>query len=181
MFVTGPDVLKTVTNENVTKEELGGHEVHSMKSGVAHRTFTDEIAAIANTRALLSFLPSSSHEAPRRVTPPKKTDEKSQHILSEIIPSESIRSYDSRMIIDTILDHGQFYEVMPKYADNIVTGFGRVDGWTVGIVANQPRILAGCLDINASVKAARFVRFCDCYNIPIVTLVDVPGFLPGTT
>lgn len=179
LFVTGPDVLKTVTNETVTMDELGGAEVHAKKSGVVHRSFPNEIEALVNTRSLLSYLPSSAFEQPRRVTMLEK-DERSQHILSEIIPAETSKSYDAKVIVETLVDHGQFFEIMPSYAGNVVVGFGRIDGWTVGIVANQPLVQAGCLDINASNKAARFVRFCDCYNIPIVSLVDVPGYLPGT-
>lgn len=139
LFVTGPDVLKTVTNEDVTKDELGGAEVHAKKSGVVHKSFPDEIAALANTRALLSYLPSSAFEQPRRVKSQLK-DERSQHILNEIIPAESLRSYDARVIVETLVDHGQFFEIMPNYAGNVIVGFGRIDGWTVGIVANQPLV-----------------------------------------
>jgi propionyl-CoA carboxylase beta chain len=182
MFVTGPDVVKTVTNETVTKEQLGGAKMHSSKSGVSHRAFHNDIEAIASTRELLKYLPQSSWEkrADRVWTKDDEAGQASAKILNNIVPFDSNKAYDMKIVAETILDRGMFYEIMPDYAKNIITGFGEVGGKTVGIVANQPQILAGCLDIDASVKAARFVRFCDAFNIPLVTFVDVPGFLPGT-
>jgi len=182
MFVTGPDVVKTVTNETVTKEELGGAKMHSQISGVSHRAFQNDLEAIASTRELMKFLPQSSWQK-REDRVWTKNDEAQQascKVLNNIIPFDPNKPYDMRIAVEAVLDRGHFFEMMPDYAKNIITGFGEVGGKTVGIVANQPQILAGCLDINASTKAARFVRFCDSFNIPLVTFVDVPGFLPGT-
>jgi propionyl-CoA carboxylase beta chain len=178
MFVTGPDVIRTVMHEDVTKEDLGGPVTHNRTSGVAHFLAADDPDCLALVRELLSFLPQNNHEDPPIVEtedPPDRADES----LNEIVPAESGRPYDMKLIIQKVVDDGYFLEVQEHYAQNLVVGFGRLGGKTVGIVANQPQVLAGCLDINASVKGARFVRFCDAFNIPLVTFVDVPGFLPG--
>jgi propionyl-CoA carboxylase beta chain len=179
MFITGPDVIKTVTHEEVTKEALGGAATHNERSGVAHFACPSEPAAMAMTRELLSFLPSNNMEdPPRRATaddPQRLTPE-----LTDFVPVDSSKPYDIRTIVRAVADDGHFFEVQEHFARNIVIGFIRVDGQAVGVVANQPLVLAGCLDINASVKAARFVRMCDAFNVPLWTLVDVPGFLPGT-
>ncbi len=179
MFITGPDVIRTVTHEEVSKEELGGARTHAARSGVAHFASPDELTCIQAIRELLSFLPSNNMEDPpvaQTSDPPSRQDE----ALDTLVPLESHRPYDIKDIISTVVDERHFFEVAPEYAKNIVVGFARLGGAPVGIVANQPAHLAGCLDIDASVKAARFVRFCDCFNIPLVTFVDVPGFLPGT-
>ncbi len=179
MFITGPEVIKAVTHEEVTKEDLGGASAHSTKSGVCHLTSPDDKACIAQVRALLSFLPANNQE-----DPPFKatTDSPTREVLEldTMIPTESNRPYDVKSVIAAVVDDGSLFEIAEAFAANIVIGFARVGGRVVGIVANQPQVLAGVLDIDASTKAARFVRFCDCFNIPIVTLVDVPGFLPGT-
>jgi propionyl-CoA carboxylase beta chain len=179
MFITGPDVIKTVTHEEVTKEALGGAGTHNEKSGVAHFACPSEPAAMAMTRELLSFLPSNNMEdPPRRATaddPQRLTPE-----LADFVPVDSTKPYDIRTIVRAVADEGHFFEVQEHFARNIVIGFVRIDGQPVGVVANQPLVLAGCLDIDASVKAARFVRMCDAFNVPLWTLVDVPGFLPGT-
>ncbi|NDF13506.1 MAG: acyl-CoA carboxylase subunit beta, partial [Proteobacteria bacterium] len=179
MFITGPDVIKTVTHEEVSKEALGGAVAHNQKSGVAHFAAENEQAAILMTRELLSFLPSNnSEEAPRHpVDDEAFREEKS---LATLVPSNPNKPYDIKEIIKAVVDNKHFFEVQEHFAKNMVVGFARLNGRSVGIVANQPAVLAGCLDIDASVKAARFVRFCDCFNIPLITLVDVPGFLPGT-
>lgn len=179
MFITGPDVIKTVTHEEVTKETLGGALTHATKSGVAHFAAEDEASAIRLTRELLSFLPLNNAEDPPFVPTdddPFREDEK----LKTIVPDNPNKPYDIKEIIRTVVDDNHFFEVQEHWAKNIVIGFARLGGRSVGIVANQPAVLAGVLDIDASVKAARFVRFCDCFNIPLVTFVDVPGFLPGT-
>ena len=179
-FVTGPDVVKTVTNEDVTKEDLGGSKVHVSKSGVAHGRFENDIATMKAMRRLLDFLPSSNDKS---TLPIKETSDPPDRLVPELerlVPDDPNSPYDMKNIIRQIVDHGDIFEIMPEMAQNIVTGFARMEGHTVGIVANNPLTLAGCLDINASNKAARFVRFCDAFNIPLVTLVDVPGFLPGT-
>nr|WP_321356880.1 acyl-CoA carboxylase subunit beta [uncultured Draconibacterium sp.] len=179
MFVTGPDVIKTVTHEDVTKEELGGADTHSSKSGVAHFTGNDEEQTIMMVRELLSFLPSNNLEDP----PVKPTIDPSDRVseeLEEIVPADPNKPYDMHDIIQNVIDNKHFLEVQPNYAQNIIVGFARFGGRPVGVVANQPGHLAGVLDINSSVKAARFVRFCDAFNLPLVTFVDVPGFLPGT-
>lgn len=178
MFVTGPEVVKTVTHEEVNKSELGGATVHSQKSGVAHFACKDEKSCLLMIRELLSFLPSNNLEdAPLYLTQddPKRIDPQ----LISLVPTNAKTPYNIKDIITTILDDHVFLEVHANYAQNIVVGFGRLNGQSVGIVANQPNYLAGCLDIHASLKGARFVRFCDAFNIPLVTLVDVPGFLPG--
>jgi propionyl-CoA carboxylase beta chain len=178
MFITGPDVIRSVTHEEVSKEELGGADTHNRVSGVAHFAADDDRHALQLTRELLSFIPSNNmEEAPRVSTddPPDRTDES----LNSIIPEASNQPYDIRDVIHPVIDDGYFFEVHAHYAPNIVVGFARLAGRSVGVVANQPAFLAGVLDIDASVKAARFVRFCDCFNIPLVTFEDVPGFLPG--
>jgi propionyl-CoA carboxylase beta chain len=179
MFITGPEVIKTVTNEDVTKEELGGASAHAAKSGVCHLTAPDDRGAIALLRELLSYLPSNNAEDPPRRPCSDPTD-REVTALDTMIPVESNKPYNVKDVIQAVVDDGQLFEVHERYAMNIVVGFARIGGQTIGVVANQPQVLAGCLDIDASLKAARFVRFCDCFNIPLVTFVDVPGFLPGT-
>ena len=179
MFITGPEVIKTVTNEDVTKEALGGAATHAMKSGVCHLTAPDDRAAIAKIRELLSFLPSNNTEDPPRGPAADPVDREVPE-LDAIVPSESSKPYDIKQVVRAVVDGGDLYEIHERTAQNIVVGFARVGGRPIGVVANQPQVLAGCLDIKASIKAARFVRFCDCFNIPLVTFVDVPGFLPGT-
>src|ERR1700742_2689172 len=179
MFVTGPDVIKTVTHEEVTKEELGGATTHNEISGVAHFMAHDDAECLAMIRELFSFLPSNNiDDPPRRVCtdPVDRADPE----LDSLVPAESNQPYDIKLVIERIVDDGYFFEVHEHYARNIVIGFARMNGRPVGIVANQPAFLASVLDIDASVKAARFVRFCDAFNIPLITLEDVPGFLPGT-
>lgn len=179
MFLTGPDVIKTVTHEEVTMEELGGANTHNSKSGVAHFAYPDDTQAIAGIRTLLSYLPQNNLENPPVVTcsdSPERRDAK----LKDIIPAKSNKPYDVREVIACVVDDRHFFEVQAHFAQNMVVGFARMLGKTVGIVANQPQVMAGSIDIDASDKAARFVRFCDCFNIPILTFVDVPGFLPGT-
>jgi acetyl-CoA carboxylase carboxyltransferase component len=180
MFVTGPKVVKTVTGEVVTDEQLGGASVHGSKSGVSHFVAEDEKEGILLIRKLLSYLPQNNLEDP---APVHCTDpiNRLEDTLNSIIPDNPNKPYDVKSVIASIVDNGEFFEVHRHYAQNIVVGYARFDGMSVGIVANQPNYLAGVLDINASRKAARFVRFCDAFNIPIITLVDVPGFLPGTT
>lgn len=182
MFVTGPEVVKTVTKEIVTKEELGGAKMHSSVSGVSHRQFPNDIDAIASCRSLMKFLPQSAWKkrTPKVWTDKDEANQVGPKILNNIVPFDPNKPYDMKVVCEAVVDSNHFYEIMPDYAQNIITGFGEVKGKTIGIVANQPQVLAGCLDINASTKAARFVRFCDAFNIPIVTFVDVPGFLPGT-
>jgi propionyl-CoA carboxylase beta chain len=179
MFVTGPDVIKTVTHEEVSKEELGGAMTHNSKSGVAHFTANDDEHAMMMLRELMSYLPSNNMEdAPFKAT----TDDinRSDKKLDTLIPEDPNKPYDMKELIKEVVDNHNFFEVQPLYAMNIIIGFARLGGRSVGIVANQPQALAGVLDINSSIKAARFVRFCDAFNIPLITLVDVPGFLPGT-
>ena len=178
MFITGPDVVKTVTSQDVTKQELGGANVHSEKSGVSHFECTSEEEAIARIRELLSFLPSNNAEDPPFV-PTGDDRNRRDARLADVVPPNASKPYDIKDVITMVVDDGYFFEVQEHYARNIVVGFARLGGHSVGIVANQPNHLAGCLDINASVKAGRFVRFCDAFNIPLITLVDVPGFLPG--
>ena len=178
MFVTGPDVVKTVTHEDVTKSELGGATVHSTKSGVAHFACSDEKSCILLLRELLSFFPSNNLEDPP-ILPTQDDKNRIDKKLDTLVPLNSKTPYDIKEIINSIADDRFFLEVHAHYAPNIVVGFARLDGQSVGIIANQPNHLAGCLDIHASIKAARFVRFCDAFNIPLIVLVDVPGFLPG--
>jgi propionyl-CoA carboxylase beta chain len=179
MFLTGPDVIKTVTHEEVTMEQLGGAVTHNSKSGVAHFAVNDDTQAITTVRDLLSYLPSNNSELPPSV-PCQDNPERRDDVLKTIIPPNPNKPYDVRDVIKAVVDDRHFTEVQPHFAENLVIGFSRLMGHPVGIVANQPQVLAGALDIDASDKAARFVRFCDCFNIPLLTLVDVPGFLPGT-
>lgn len=178
MFITGPDVVKTVTGEDVTHEDLGGAATHTGVSGVAHFAAADEDEIFESVRYLMSFLPPNNVDDPPRYAAPAR-DPAEDAELDDIVPPEPTRSYDMHEIISRIVDDAEFLEVQPHWAENIIVGFGRLDGRSVGIVANQPRVLAGTLDIDASTKAARFVRFCDAFNIPLITFVDVPGFLPG--
>jgi propionyl-CoA carboxylase beta chain len=179
MFVTGPDVIKTVTHEEVTKEELGGAMTHNARSGVAHFAVQDDGACLRLIRELLSYLPQNNLEAPPQTQTADPVD-REDPALDSLIPSEPHRPYDMKRLITTVVDDGRFLEVHEHFAQNLVVGFARFGGRCAGIVANQPAVLAGCLDIDASVKGARFVRFCDAFNVPIVTFEDVPGFLPGT-
>jgi propionyl-CoA carboxylase beta chain len=179
MFVTGPDVVKTVTHEVVTAEELGGAVTHTSRSGVADRAFENDVEALLETRRLIDFLPLNNREkAPvRACADPVDRDEAS---LDTLIPASPTKPYDMREVIEKTVDDADFFEIQPDYAKNILTGFARIGGEPIGVVANQPMVLAGCLDIASAIKAARFVRFCDAFNIPILTFVDVPGFLPGS-
>src|SRR6476646_2128761 len=179
MFITGPDVVKTVTGEEVTFEELGGADAHATKSGVAHLTAPDEEAALEDARYLLSFLPQNNLDRPPFAEPGDSRDRESPE-LATLIPDEPTKPYDIKEVIRHVVDDGEFLEVHERFAENIVCGFARLGGHSVGVVGNQPRALAGVLDIDSSVKAARFVRTCDAFNLPVVTFVDVPGFLPGT-
>ena len=179
MFLTGPKVVKTVTGEDIDAEHLGGASVHASKSGVTSFTAKTEEDLMADIRTLLTYLPSNNREEAPRVACDDPVSRK-EEILNEIIPDDPNQAYDMYKVIHAITDHGDFFEVQPKFAKNIITGFARFNGQSVGIVANQPSAYAGVLDVNASRKGARFVRFCDAFNIPIVSLVDVPGFLPGT-
>ncbi len=180
MFITGPDVIKTVTHEEVTKDELGGAMTHNQKSGVAHFAADSDEHCLRLTRELLSFIPSNNMEDPPFV-PSSDPSDRLEAKLNTLVPEVSTQPYDIRDIINLVFDDNYFFEVQQHYAPNIVIGFARLGGFSVGIVANQPAFLAGVLDIDASVKAARFVRFCDCFNIPLITFEDVPGFLPGVT
>jgi len=179
MFVTGPDVVKTVTHETVTQEELGGAITHTTKSGVADLAFENDVEALLQTRRFVDFLPVSNRDKPP-LRPTEDSPERIELALDTLVPANPNKPYDMRELILKIVDDGDFFELAPDYARNIIIGFARIEGSTIGIVANQPMVLAGCLDIDSAKKAARFVRFCDCFNIPIVTFVDVPGFLPGT-
>ncbi|KAG0712272.1 Propionyl-CoA carboxylase beta chain, mitochondrial [Chionoecetes opilio] len=179
LFITGPDVVKAVTNEDVTQEELGGARTHTTLSGVAHKAFSNDIHALLNLRTFMNYLPQSNQDP----SPIRKSDDpwdRDVPGLDSVVPLESTAAYNMLDVVHSIVDEGDFFEIMPNYAKNIIIGFARMNGRTVGIVGNQPKAAAGCLDINSSVKAARFVRFCDAFNIPLVTFVDVPGFLPGT-
>ena len=179
MFVTGPNVLKTVTHEDVTPEELGGALTHTTKSGVADKAFENDVETLLQIRRLFGFLPLSNREGP----PFRATQDPADRVepsLDSLVPADPAQPYDIKELIEKVADEGEFFELKPEHAANIVIGFGRIEGHPVGFVANQPMVLAGCLDIASSLKAARFVRFCDCFSIPIVTFVDVPGFLPGT-
>ncbi len=178
MFVTGPNVVKTVTNETVTSEELGGASTHSTKSGVAHTTSANDVECLEDVKKLLSYLPQSNKEKTPKL-PYVLHDEMREQLMS-IIPDNPNKPYDMHEVIQGIIDEDSFFEIHKDYAENIIVGFARLGGRSIGIVANQPLYLAGVLDVNSSVKAARFTRFCDCFNIPLLVLVDVPGFLPGT-
>jgi len=188
MFITGPEVIKTVTNEIVDKEELGGTVVHTSKSGVAHGSFANDVMALRAIRRLLDFLPSSNDPS---TLPDASSMKKNQGLfqndpwdqsvpsLEYLVPDDPNAPYDMTDIIRSVVDHGDVFEIMPQMAQNIITAFARMEGKTVGVIGNNPMVLAGCLDIGSSTKAARFVRFCDSFNIPLITFVDVPGFLPG--
>jgi propionyl-CoA carboxylase beta chain len=180
MFITGPDVVKTVTGEEVTQEELGGAATHASKSGVAHLTSPDEEACLEDARYLLSFLPQNNRE-PAPADAPTDPIDREEPELDTLIPDNPNKPYDIKQVIERVVDDGEFLEIQPHFAENIVCGFARLGGQSVGVVGNQPRSLAGVLDIDSSTKAARFVRTCDAFNIPLVTFVDVPGFLPGTS
>jgi propionyl-CoA carboxylase beta chain len=178
MFVTGPEVVKTVTQEDISQEKLGGADVHTTKSGVADLAFNNDVEALLQVRKFLNFLPASN----RHAVPCRPTNDPADRIdmsLNTLVPDNANKPYNMKELIERITDEGDFFEIQPNYAKNIIIGFGYMEGKSVGFVANQPMHLAGCLDINASRKAARFIRFCDAFNIPLVTLVDVPGFLPG--
>jgi propionyl-CoA carboxylase beta chain len=179
MFVTGPEVVKTVTHEDVTAEELGGALTHSTVSGVCDLAFENDVEAIMMLRRFFNYLPLSNREKPPVVRIPNRHEEP-DYSLDTLVPSNPNQPYDIKELIHKMVDDSEFFELQPDFAKNIIIGFARIEGSTVGIVANQPLVLAGCLDIKASIKAARFVRFCDAFNIPVVTLVDVPGFMPGT-
>ena len=179
MYVTGPDVVKTVTNEEVSHEELGGYRVHAMKSGVADGAFDNDLEAMTQVRRLVDFLPLSNREKP----PTRESFDEAYRIeesLDSLIPANPNKPYDMKELILKVVDEADFFEISPEFAKNIITGFARLDGESVGIIANQPQVLAGVLDIDAARKGARFVRFCDAFNIPLITFVDVPGFMPGT-
>ncbi|HJS30687.1 MAG TPA: acyl-CoA carboxylase subunit beta [Alphaproteobacteria bacterium] len=179
MFVTGPDVVKTVTHETVTHEELGGAVTHTTRSSVADRAFENDVDALLQTRRFVDFLSASNkHQPPTRSS--ADSADRVEPALDTLVPASPNKPYDMKELILKVVDDADFFEIQPDFARNIVVGFGRIEGSSVGFVANQPMVLAGCLDIDSSIKAARFVRFCDCFNIPIVTFVDVPGFLPGT-
>jgi propionyl-CoA carboxylase beta chain len=179
LFVTGPEVVKTVTHESVTQEELGGAATHTTRSGIADLAFANDVEALIELRRFIDFLPASNRVRPplRPTADPRDRVEPS---LDTLVPGNPNKPYDMKELIEKVADDGDFFEIQPDFARNILIGFARMEGSTIGIVANQPMVLAGCLDIDSSRKAARFVRFCDCFNIPIVTFVDVPGFLPGT-
>ena len=180
MFVTGPDVVKTVTQESVTQEELGGAKTHTSKSSVADGAFNNDIDTLHEIKNLIDLLPSNNREISR------SSSESYQGLdqdlsLDTLVPENPNKPYDMKELINKVVDNNYFFEIQPDFAKNIITGFGRIEGKTVGFVANQPLVLAGCLDIDSGKKGGRFVRFCDCFNIPIVTFVDVPGFLPGVS
>ena len=180
MFVTGPDVVKTVTQENVTQEELGGAKTHTSKSSVADGAFANDIETLFEVKKLIDLLPSNNKEKSLK----KKTEYQNlnpDYSLDTLVPDNPNKPYDMLELITKVIDNRDFFQVQENFAKNMIVGFGRVEGRTVGFVANQPLVLAGCLDIDASERAARFVRFCDCFNIPLVTFVDVPGFLPGVS
>ncbi|MGB7501176.1 MAG: acyl-CoA carboxylase subunit beta [Azonexus sp.] len=180
MFVTGPEVVRTVTHEEVTAEELGGAVTHTSKSGVADLAFENDVEALAMLRRFINFLPASNKEKPP-VMPTNDPVGRMDYSLDTLVPDNANKPYDMKELLIKVVDDNDFFELQADYAKNIIIGFGRIDGHPVGIVANQPLVLAGCLDIKSSIKAARFVRFCDAFNIPVVTFVDVPGFMPGTT
>lgn len=178
MFVTGPNVVKTVTNEEVTSEDLGGAQTHASKSGVAHKTSANDIECLDDLKTLLSYLPQNNTETPKPLD--FNLQDEVRDVLATIVPDNPNKPYDMHQVISGIIDIDSFYETHKDYAENIIVGFARLGGKSIGIVANQPQFLAGVLDVNSSKKAARFTRFCDCFNIPLLVLVDVPGFLPGT-
>ncbi|XP_029807656.1 propionyl-CoA carboxylase beta chain, mitochondrial-like [Suricata suricatta] len=179
LFITGPDVVKSVTNEDVTQEELSGARTHTTMSGVAHRAFENDVDALYNLREFFNYLPLSNQDP----APVRECHDPSDCMVPEldtVVPLESTKAYNMVDIIHSVVDKREFFEIMPNYAKNIIVGFVRMNGRTVGIVGNQPNVASGCLDSNSSVKGAHFVRFCDAFNIPLITFVDVPGFLPGT-
>ncbi len=178
MFITGPDVVRAVMQEEVSLEDLGGGQIHSQESGVCHFMTRDDQDCLNRVRALLSYLPSNNREDPPYVRPADDPDRRCPE-LEEIVPAAPHKPYDVREVIGSIVDDGRFFEVHQLWAENMVVGFARLNGWVVGLIANQPLVLAGCIDIHASIKAAHFIRVCDAYNVPIITLQDVPGFLPG--
>jgi methylmalonyl-CoA decarboxylase subunit alpha len=178
MFITGPDVVKSVMQENVSLEELGGGQIHAQESGVCHFLTGDDADCLNQVRTLLSYLPSNNQEDPPYCPPADDPDRRCPE-LEQLVPTDPYKPYDVRQVISSIVDDGRFFEVHQLWAENMVVGFARLNGWVVGIVANQPMVLAGCIDIKASIKAAHFIRICDAYNVPIITLQDVPGFLPG--
>jgi propionyl-CoA carboxylase beta chain len=180
MYVTGPEVVKTVTHEVVTHEELGGAITHSTRSGVADLAFENDVEALLMTRRLMNYLPANNRVAPPFRPTPDLAD-RAEPSLDTLIPANPTKPYDIKELIFKIVDDTDFFEIQPENAKNIITGFARMEGFPVGIVANQPMVLAGCLDIRSAIKAARFVRFCDSFSIPLITLVDVPGFMPGTS
>ena len=179
LFVTGPEVVKTVTHETVTQEELGGAVAHTTRSGVADLAFANDVEALIELRRFIDFLPASNRVPPPR-RPASDPRDRVEPSLDTLVPSNPNKPYDMKELIEKVVDDGDFFEIQRDFARNILIGFARMEGSTIGIVANQPMVLAGCLDIDSARKGARFVRFCDCFNIPIVTFVDVPGFLPGT-
>jgi propionyl-CoA carboxylase beta chain len=179
MFVTGPEVVRTVTHEIVSHEELGGAITHSTRSGVADLAFENDVEALLMTRRLMNYLP-ANNRVPPPYRPTPDTADREEPSLDTLVPDSPTKPYDMKELIFKIVDDTDFFEIQPDSAKNIVVGFARMEGFPVGIVANQPMVLAGCLDIKSAIKAARFVRFCDSFNIPLITLVDVPGFMPGT-
>ncbi len=178
MFITGPNVVKTVTNEDVSSETLGGAQTHASKSGVAHKTAANDIACLDAVKQLLNYLPQNNTEKPKKLE--FQLQDETRTVLSDIVPENPNTPYNMHDVIEGIIDVDSFYEIQKDYAENIIVGFARLGGKSIGIIANQPMVLAGVLDVNCSKKAARFTRFCDCFNIPLLVLVDVPGFLPGT-
>ncbi|CAF1041480.1 unnamed protein product [Adineta ricciae] len=180
LFITGPDVVQSVTNETVTQDELGGAGPHMAKSGVAHGAYDNDIDTLLRTRELFNFLPLSNRDHAPVIRRSDDSPNRIAYSLDTVVPLETTAAYDMKEVINAVIDEEDFFEIMPEFAKNIIIGFARMNGQTVGIVANQPKVAAGCLDINSSVKGARFVRFCDAFHIPIITFVDVPGFLPGT-
>ena len=180
MFVTGPEVVKTVTHEEITAEELGGAITHSSKSGVADLAFETDIDALLHLRDFISFLPANNQEKPP-ILPTNDPSDRIESSLDSLIPDDPNKPYNMKELITKVADERNFFEIQPDFAANLIVGFIRIDGSSVGVVANQPLVLAGCLDINASTKGARFIRFCDAFNIPVLTFVDVPGFMPGTS
>lgn len=179
MFVTGPNVVKEVLNEDVSFEDLGGAEIHARKSGIAHMIYEDEENTLFGVKKLLSYLPSNNLDNPPFVSCGDPEDIDLAEKLRDIVPDDANKPYDVKDVIDLIVDKNSFFEISENFAQNIVVGFARLNGSTIGIIANQPKVLAGTLDINSSMKGARFIRFCDSFNVPILTLEDVPGFLPG--
>lgn len=179
MFITGPNVVKAVMQEDVSLEELGGGLMHSQESGVCHFLTTDDRECLSKVRTLLSYLPGNNQDDPPYQRPADDPNRRCPE-LEQIVPTDPHKAYDVRQVIASVVDDGRFFEVHQLWAQNMVVGFARLNGYVVGIVANQPMVLAGCIDIKASIKATHFIRICDAYNIPIITLQDVPGFLPGT-